>query len=932
MGFPVVTATTRSQRLLWSIGDQVLSSATNFVLTLAVARVVTPSVLGTFALLMAGLIVAMGVARALTSEVVAVRLATADPGYLRQRIRDALGVALVIGCVASFVAVSASAAVGAAGGDWRAPLAMAVFVPFVLVQDTTRFALVSQKRPAHAFASDLVWALVQLPATAALSVTGVHSLWTYVAAWGIAAALAAGVALRSIGCLPRISGAVRWLRENRDLGVPFVIEFAAGQGAYQIALFVVGGIAGLAATGAIRGAQVLFGPLVVLSSGLTLAAVPELSRFPRTDNRRLVRASVFCGAMLGLVSLALGLGLLALPSRMGHAVLGSTWSVARPLIVFVTLQKVAEGFGIGAFIGMRSRQFAIRTAALRVAVGLSSIAAAVVGAYVDGARGVMIGLVLLMPVATIAWWAQFALALRESSGQPGGGRLRGVRTTSHHAVRNAFERALRVESSAVAIGLLTIAVAFATGITVSHSSRIALVLIAGGLVVSGALVVGSHEVDLSLRRIGIQLFALGVLASTWNSVRFHGFPIGDFFFAAALLMLLPLLQSVRSRIALPTYLIVAAGALIIPALVLALNPPAASYMASRVTAAVAFNGYNIGAGAVSSNFGTLLKLEFAVVGLPLLAVVLLRSVRTVRLLAYIWAVSATVSASLAILHHIGLVALSSKISGYQGGGREAGLTVQPNHLALSCAIVIPVVMFAIGRSRRGAALGLPALAVLLVAVVLSRSRGGAVVAFVAIPLSAFAIPELRRFAGRLAFVASLAGVVGLAYVGNWLPGLVTQTRISSASGTASDAGRSLLAHQAAHDFRTHPFTGVGYSQLTQAHDIYLQLFASGGVLAFVAFLVFAAGSVRESARVHLPAAVGLARALGISMLLWLLGGVIENAITDRYLFIPSALLAALWFIGRQEPVTVPATLSLPDMPGSLAHRSLGPSGPTLIPQ
>jgi hypothetical protein len=124
-----------------------------------------------------------------------------------------------------------------------------------------------------------------------------------------------------------------------------------------------------------------------------------------------------------------------------------------------------------------------------------------------------------------------------------------------------------------------------------------------------------------------------------------------------------------------------------------------------------------------------------------------------------------------------------------------------------------------------------------------------------------------------------------------------------------DNGRLELYAEALSDFLARPLTGHGFSQIRDALNIYLQLLQAGGLIALSAFSLFTVGSLRLGWRLaHEPVLSGsmrsLAVALTVSVLVWLQEGLVQNAIYDRYLYVPAGLLLAmrLFAVRHYKPV------------------------------
>ena len=111
----------------------------------------------------------------------------------------------------------------------------------------------------------------------------------FILAWAGAANVAAVFGSVQAGFVPRPQHARRWLLRHRDLGPRYLIEFLARNAAHSGAMYATAGFAGLAAAGALRGAQVVLGPLNILNMGVTSPAIAESVRIARRSPRRMLR-------------------------------------------------------------------------------------------------------------------------------------------------------------------------------------------------------------------------------------------------------------------------------------------------------------------------------------------------------------------------------------------------------------------------------------------------------------------------------------------------------------------------------------------------------------------------------------------------------------------------------------------------------------------
>jgi hypothetical protein len=158
-----------------------------------------------------------------------------------------------------------------------------------------------------------------------------------------------------------------------------------------------------------------------------------------------------------------------------------------------------------------------------------------------------------------------------------------------------------------------------------------------------------------------------------------------------------------------------------------------------------------------------------------------------------------------------------------------------------------------------------------------------------------AIPRLRR---GLGFVLPVAGVciVGLLAFTSTGNEVLEQVRFSGdPTTTGSDNAREELAGLAVDQFTARPLQGIGFQVIQDAHSIYLQLLAAGGVIALAAFLTYLWGLWDCVRRVRAGPERDVATAAGIAVLMWLVNGVIDSQLADKYLYVVPGLLLALTY-------------------------------------
>jgi hypothetical protein len=406
----------------------------------------------------------------------------------------------------------------------------------------------------------------------------------------------------------------------------------------------------------------------------------------------------------------------------------------------------------------------------------------------------------------------------------------------------------------------------------------------------------AREPDTAFRRLGFRLLVLSFATASWNAVMVRHIQLGDIFLAAAAVCLgCDVLATMRvPRWTLTRGMWIGAVLIGMAGLWTAVSPASHDYLAARYDGIVAY--VPPGIGRPGGNLTQLGKFEVALIVLPLLALMAAPTRRRLRVLTEAWLFATVANAFVAIADRFAHTGISLHLLGPLGvsAGRQAGLTQQPNHLALAIAMVIPVaIAWQIRTGRRRA--GLSMIAVLFVGLYLTGSRGGLAAGAVAVPLTLY----LYRPARRQVWWIGWAALLITAFYGQRLVDLaLRRNRLGGTAG--SDVARSLVRHQGWADFWHSPLHGIGYSVINDAHEVHLQLLAAGGVLALIGFAVYMTSAARMAWRAGRIDQL-YSRALLVSIGAWLMMMFVENQVSDRYMFVPVAIALTL---GRLRPAPI----------------------------
>ena len=403
-----------ARRAAWNLLDQIISAGTNAALSFIVANSVDETSFGGFAVAFTVFSLAIGLSRAFSTSPLAIRFSGAADGDYRAAAGAAVGTAVTMGLLGSVIALVGGLVTGGVAG--QALIALAVVLPGLLAQDAWRYVFIAAGRPSAAVLNDGLWAVVQIAAVVALVELGASTIGLLILAWGVSAAAAALLGVRQGGSWPHVRRARGWIREHRDLTGYVAAEFATLQFLNQGALLVIASIGSLATIGALRGAQVLLGPVTILSVAAFGFAVPELSRRRAwlTPRQWLMWAG---GMSIGVASLGLVWGLIFFfsPDVVGSTLLGSTWPGTKEVLLPGIVQSFAAALGVGFAASL----YAMDRAPLTMVVHIPQVAIYFVlgvgGVVLYGAQGAAWGFAIAFTVVLPMWVVLVTREARKTS-------------------------------------------------------------------------------------------------------------------------------------------------------------------------------------------------------------------------------------------------------------------------------------------------------------------------------------------------------------------------------------------------------------------------------------------------------------------------------------------------------------------------------------
>lgn len=410
------------RRLGWGVADQAMSSIANFLLGVFVAKSLGAVSLGAFSLAFLTYTVVLNASRGLSTDPLIVRFSGPPDARWRGAVSKATGTALVVGIVSGGACILGGLVLVRTVQPAEVGLgliALGAGLPGLMLQDSWRFAFFSCSKGVKSFTNDTVWTVLMVSGVVSLHVSDHLTVGLAMGVFGGSATLAAIFGLLQAKILPRPGLSRAWLSHTRQLGVRYLVDNVSASGAAQLRAFVLGAVAGLAAVGHVRAAEMVVGPFLVVLAGVAQVAVPEARRAAQRGSRALARFCLGLGASLALTSAAWGLTImLLLPLGLGELLLGSVWEPAYALTPGVVATVTVACFSIGAASGIRALGQAHRSLVAQLVATSMYLVGGCGGAVLWGAMGAVWGAALARTVGVGVWWLQLRRGIASLSHEP----------------------------------------------------------------------------------------------------------------------------------------------------------------------------------------------------------------------------------------------------------------------------------------------------------------------------------------------------------------------------------------------------------------------------------------------------------------------------------------------------------------------------------
>jgi len=381
-----------------------VASVSNFAVGVAVARVAGVAGLGAYSLAYTAWLVLAAVHRSLITDPMAIENDLHQPDA-KGHMRAGLAAELLLGIGSCLVFLALGGVLLASGQHAYGVgfLAIAPWLPFLLVQDYWRWVGFMKAEPAKSLANDVLFCCVQVAAFALLFAVGLRSTVLAIGAWGFGSLAGAAFGLRQFGTLPTLQfGALR-LRKRWRMSKWLLGTSTTAWGATQSAAILTGAILGPVGLGGLKAATSLVsGPALVLVQAGGSVGLPEASRALADRGWSGLRRVERFVTLAGVLSVGL---IMVVVLIFGRQLLGDFYG--HEFERYGNIADILAGsflvstFGLGAILSLKTTRQSVQLFKMSLVNLSASVVAVAILAPLFGLMGAAVATLIATCLATI---------------------------------------------------------------------------------------------------------------------------------------------------------------------------------------------------------------------------------------------------------------------------------------------------------------------------------------------------------------------------------------------------------------------------------------------------------------------------------------------------------------------------------------------------
>jgi hypothetical protein len=400
-------------RLAIGLADSGVASAGNLGVSIIAARAASLTEFGMFATAMLILILATMVSRSAHGDALILKSGESDVAVMAEdRQRSTTSVVWLCTMLGLFTA-AVGVVLGSTGATGFSSAVMTLIVggtalPLLSLQEHLRWIEYARGSSQRAFINNLLWTVFSVGslAVAAVAFEGEIPAYVCLMLWAYSTAPGIVYALVTTGVSIDLREWPAWLRLNRRLVSPLVMDLSLTQATTQGAVLVVAALSGAMDMAFIRKGQIWLGPATVATMGLLAALQPILAqRAAIKGNAAAVRLATVIGAVASGALFLYGLLVLLLPGGVAQILVGPGWAQSRPFVVALTVQAAASMMGGCLGLALRTAGLIGRQVRWRLLLAPVTIAVVATVTYLGSAQAGMWAVAAMGVVTALAWSA-----------------------------------------------------------------------------------------------------------------------------------------------------------------------------------------------------------------------------------------------------------------------------------------------------------------------------------------------------------------------------------------------------------------------------------------------------------------------------------------------------------------------------------------------
>jgi O-antigen/teichoic acid export membrane protein len=430
--------------------DQAVSSLSNFVVGVAVARVVGVGGFGAYALVYSVWLMVAALHRSLITDPMSIENDVHQVDTERHvRVGLAAELWLGLGAAVVFAAVGILLVKLGQGQFGVCFLGLAPWLPLLLAQDYWRWVSFMKRQPQKALTNDLVFFGAQIATFVALVMVGFRSSLVAIGAWGVGAAAGALFGLWQFSARPTLVGGLERIRDRWSFSKWLAGVNAMASASAQSTPVLTGVFLGPTGIGGLKAAASLVsGPSLVLIQAGGSIGLPEASKALKERGWPGLRRVQHVITVAGMLSVgAIAIVIFCFGRQLLSAIYGKSFAQFADVADILALGVLVSSCSLGAILGLKAtrntqRLFVVSAVSLVVSVIAVVVLAplfGIVGAAVATVLGSASGALGLL----ICHWTSTRQAAERMGPQPDQGAENGSRNENDPPVLSAFPTAVR---------------------------------------------------------------------------------------------------------------------------------------------------------------------------------------------------------------------------------------------------------------------------------------------------------------------------------------------------------------------------------------------------------------------------------------------------------------------------------------------------------